>query len=231
MSHLRSCEVSTLYLKNCANSRWILVFLGDWPFISDPYGGTVETSTLPRPVPGCCRRSCEVSTLHLENCANARRVYVFWVINPLFWTPVGYVESSTLPRPVTVSHLRSCEVSNLYLGNCATSRWIHVFWVINPLFLNPMGDGRNVNPSATCPEKTPTFLWRFNSSSWKLCECTSNSRFFGWLTLYFWPLWGNGRNVNPSTTCPGESPTFLWSVNSSSWKLCECTSTLRFLSD
>ena len=52
--------------------------------------------------------------------------------------------------------------------------------------------------------------------------------FFGWLTLYFWPLWGNGRIINPSTTCPGVSSTFLWSFNSSSWNLCECTSRLLF---
>ena len=55
-----------------------------------PHGGTVESSTHPRPVPGSRRRSCEVSTLHLENCANARRIHVFWVINPLFVTPRGY---------------------------------------------------------------------------------------------------------------------------------------------
>ena len=33
--------------------------------------------------------SYEVSTLYLENSANARRIYVFWVINPSFLTPPG----------------------------------------------------------------------------------------------------------------------------------------------
>ena len=110
-------------------------------------GETVESSTLPRPVPGCRRRSCEVSTLNLENCAIARRIHVFWVINPLFLTPVGEtVESSTLPRPVPGCRRRSCEVSTLNLENCAIARRIHVFWVINPLFLTPVGKRWNRQP-------------------------------------------------------------------------------------
>ena len=144
-----------------------------------PLGGTVESSTPPRPVPGSRRRPCEVSTLHLENCANGRRIHVFRVINPLFLTPRGTVESSTPPQPVPGSLRRSCEVSILYLENCANTRRIHVFWVINPLFSTPRGNGRIVNPSTTCPEESSTILWSFNSPPWKLCECTSNSRFLG----------------------------------------------------
>ena len=142
------------------------------------------------------------------------------------------------------------------------------------------GNGTNVKLSTTCPEESPTLLWSFNSSSWKLCDarwiyvfggltlylwplwgtvqtssfprpvpkshrrsCEASTlhlencamhvefTFFEWLTLSFWLLWVNGRNVNPSTTCPEESPTFLRSFNSSSWKLCECTSNSRFLED
>ena len=85
----RSCEFSTIHLENCANARRIHVFWVINPFISDPCGETVEPSTLPRPVPVCRRRFCEVSILYLENCAKARRIHVFRVINPLFLTPVG----------------------------------------------------------------------------------------------------------------------------------------------
>ena len=60
--------------------------------------------------------------------------------------------------------------------------------------------------------------------------CDVEFTFVEWLTLYSWPLWGHGRIFNP-LTCPGESLTYLWSFNSVSWKLCECTSRLRFSSD
>ena len=51
-------------------SGWLTLYF--WPL-----WGRVETSTIPRPVSKSHRRSCEVSTLHLENCANARRIHVF----------------------------------------------------------------------------------------------------------------------------------------------------------
>ena len=54
---------------------------------------TVKSSTPPRPVPGSHWIICEVSALNLKNCANARRIYVFWVINPLFLLLLGTVES------------------------------------------------------------------------------------------------------------------------------------------
>ena len=41
------------------------------------------------PVYGGFWRTCEVSTLYLENCENARRTFIFWVINPLFLTSLG----------------------------------------------------------------------------------------------------------------------------------------------
>ena len=81
--------------------------------------------------------------------------------------------------------------------------------------------------STTCPGESLTPLWSFNSSSWKLCECTSNSRFWVINPSFLTPL-QNGRIVNPCTTCPGESSTFLWSFNSLSWKLCEYTSNSLF---
>ena len=123
---LWSFNSSSWKLCKCtSNSR----FLSDWPFISDHCGKTVELPTLPRPVPGHRRRFSEVSTLHLEICANARQIHVFRVINLYFW----------------------------------------------PLW----GNGRIVNPSTTCPVVSSTFLWSFIFVSWKLCECTLNSRVLG----------------------------------------------------
>ena len=55
--------------------------------------------------------------------------------------------------------------------------------------------------------------------------------FLEWSNLYSWPLWGYSWIVNLSTTCLGESLTYLWSFNSVSWKLCECTSNVRFWVD
>ena len=52
--------------------------------------------------------------------------------------------------------------------------------------------------------------------------------FLEWLTLYSPPLLRYGRIVNLSSTSYVESLTYLWSFNSISWKLCECTSNLRF---
>ena len=55
-----------------------------------PHWGTVESSTPPRPVPGSQPYvPVKVSTLRLENCENACRIHGFWVINPLFLTPLG----------------------------------------------------------------------------------------------------------------------------------------------
>ena len=189
----RSCEVSTLHLENCANARRIHVFLVINPLFLTSMEEMVETSTLPRPVPKSHRRSCEVSTLHLENCAssnsrltlyfsygwnvkfhrlceswklccaffgwltpmhgsristffvnvpvitlpcaNARRIHVFLVINPLFLTSMGeMVETSTLTVPK--SHRRSCEVSTLHPENCANARLTFFGW---PIFLTPVG--------------------------------------------------------------------------------------------
>ena len=121
----------------------------------------------------CRRRPCEVSTLNLENCANARRIYVFLVIIPLFLTPLGYVESSTAPRPLPVSHLHSCEVSTLYLENCANARRIHVFWVINPLFLTPMGE---MVETSTLPQPVPVCCRRSCEVSTHNLENCANAR-------------------------------------------------------
>ena len=143
-----------------------------------PLRGTVESLTYPWPFTWSRWRTCEVSTLYLENCANTRRIYVFWVINPSFLTPPWYkriisfsmtfsvelltclwsfnsvswklcecmpnlrffewltvyfwaprvtVVSSTPPRPVPESQWRTCEVSTLYLENCANACRIYVF--------------------------------------------------------------------------------------------------------
>ena len=130
--------------------------------------GTVESSTHPQPVPESLWRTCEFSTLYLENCANACWNNVFWVINPYFWAPWGTVESLTPPQPVPESRWRTCEFSTLYLENCANACWNNVFWVINPLFLSPMGYRRIVNPSTTCSRKSLTYLRSLNFVPWKL---------------------------------------------------------------
>ena len=98
----------------------------------------------------------------------------FWLINSSFLSPWWSIKSSTRPRPVPGSHLIICEVSALYLENCANACRIYVFWVINLLFLTPPGYGRIVNHSLTCTVESLTYLWSFNSISWKLCECTLN---------------------------------------------------------
>ena len=201
--------------------EWLTLY--SWPLRC-----TVESSSSQRPVPGRIWRTCKVSALYLENCANARWINVFWVINPLFLTPLGTVESSTPPRPVPGSRWRSCEVSTLYLENCAIARRIYVFWVINPLFLTPPGYGRIINLSMTRPCEFQlcisitvrmcvefTFLWLTFYS-------------FLWLTLYSWSLRGYDRIVNLCATFSEESLTYLLSFNSVSWKLCECTSNFCF---
>ena len=154
--------------------------------------------------------------------------FMFFEWLTLYFRPFGgTVESSTLLRPVPGNHrsrLWSLNSSSWKLCKCTSNSR---FRVINPLFLTPRGYGRIFIPSTTCPEESSTILWSFNSSSWKLCECTSNSRFRVINPLFLTPR-GYGRIVNPSTTCPGESSTTLWSFNSSSWKLCEWTSNSRF---
>ena len=165
----RTCEVSTRYLKNCANACWNNVFWVINPLWS-PWGN-VESSTPAWPVPESHWCTCEVSTLYLENCANAHRIYIFELLTLYFWPLRGRVESSTSSRPVPGRRWRTCEVSTRYLKNCANACWNNVFWVINPLFLSPMGYRRIVNPSTTCSGKSLTYLRSLNLVSWKLCEC------------------------------------------------------------
>ena len=45
--------------------KWLTV---NQPFIPNSSEGTIESSTFPRPVPGSHWRTCEVTTLYLENC-------------------------------------------------------------------------------------------------------------------------------------------------------------------
>ena len=89
----------------------------------------------------------------------------------------GTIESSTPPRPAPESPWHVWEVFAQYLENCAIACRNYLFWVINPLFLTPPGYSRIVNHSATCTVESLTYLWSFNSISWKLCECKSNSSF------------------------------------------------------
>ena len=63
--------------------------------------GTVDSTTPLRPVSESHWRTCEVSTLYLESCANAHWIHILWVINPLFLTPLGCGRIVTTPsRPV-----------------------------------------------------------------------------------------------------------------------------------
>ena len=143
------------------------------------------------------------------------------------WPLRGTVKSSASPQPVLGSLWRNREVSTLHFDNCANARQIHVFWVINPLFLTPLGNGRNVNHSTTLSQGVIDVPVKFQLFILKTVRMHVEFTFFEWLTLYFWPLWGYGRNVNSSTTCPGLSMTYLWSFIPVSWKLCECIETDR----
>ena len=131
---------------------------------------------------------------------------------------VATVESPTSLRLIPESRWRNWSFNAAFWQLCectSNSR----FWVFNPLFLTPFHDlSREV---FDVPVKFQLFIL-------KAVWIHDEFMFFEWLTLYFRPFGGNGRIVNPSTTCPGESSTFLWSLNSSSWKLCKCTSNSRF---
>ena len=183
---------------------------------------------------------------------------VFWVVNPLFQTHLenGRIVNLFTTCPAeSMTYLwnfnsvsgKLCEcnycanvrcngriskLSTTYPGKSLTKLKfqccilttvrMHVeftFLVFNPLFLTPFHDlSREV---FDVPVKFQLFIL-------KTVWIHDEFMFFKWLTLYFRPFGGNGRIVNPSTTCPGESSTFLWSLNSSSWKLCKCTSNSRF---
>ena len=65
-----------------------------------------------------------------------------------------------------------------------------------------------VNLFATCPVESLTYLWSFNSVSWKLCEWTWNLRFFEWLALHSWTPWGTVESSTP----PRLAPESLWPV-------------------
>ena len=138
------------------------------------------------------------------------------------------MEASTPPRPVTESHWRSCDVWTLYLENCANARRINVFWVINPLFLTHPGVRYNRQPLHDLSRRVIEVPVKFELRSLKTVQMHVELTFFEWLPLCFWPIWGYGGIVNPSTTCHGQSLTFLWSLNSVSWKLCERTSNYVF---
>ena len=74
---------------------WINVFWVVNSLIPYPCGSTVKLPISPRPVPWSRLRNCEVSTLYLENCANARRIYVFERLTFILDPSGGTVESST----------------------------------------------------------------------------------------------------------------------------------------
>ena len=82
------------------------------------------------------------------------------------------------------------------------------------------------DPLGATPWPVPGSPWRtcedFDSVSWT-CATARWMNFFEWLTLYSWRIWGRVDLVNLSTTCPGESWTYLWSFNSVSWRLCDYT--------
>ena len=138
-SHWRTCEVSALYLENCANACWIYDFCVINPLFLSHIGLTLNR----QPIHNLYRwfvdvpvkfQFCILKTvwMHFEF------TFFEW-LTLYFWDPWGNVELSTHSRPVPESHWRTCEVSALYLENCANACWIDGFWVINPLFLSPMG--------------------------------------------------------------------------------------------
>ena len=148
------------------------------PLFLTPPGATVESSPFPQPVPGSHWRTCKVSIQYLENCANACRIYVCWVINPLFLSPTGTVESSTPPRSVPESRWRICKVSTLCLENCANACWIYVFFEwLTLYFWAPRGTLESSTPPRSVPE-----------SFWRICEvstlCLENCSNACWIYVF-----------------------------------------------
>ena len=144
----------------------------------------VESSTYPQHERGSRWRTCEVSTLYLENWANACRIYVFWVINPLFSRSLGYVESSTPPRPAPRSPWPVWEVWTSYLENCANARRIDVFQVINPLFSTPPGVRYNRQPSRNLYLRVVDVPVNFQLCILKTGQMHVEFTFFEWLTPF-----------------------------------------------
>ena len=115
---------------------------------------TVESSTPPRPVSANHWRTCKVSTLYLEKCPNACRIFMFFErLSLYFWAPRGTVESSTPPRPIPESHWRTCKVSNLYLEKCPNACRIFMFFErLTLYFWAPRGTVESSTPPRPAPE-------------------------------------------------------------------------------
>ena len=105
-------------------------------------GITVESSTPPRPVLESRLRNCGVSTLYEgQNYVNACWNNVFWVINPLFLSPLGYrrIVNPSTTCSWTVLDL-SWEVWTSYLENCANASRSRQTDRLDPLFLTAQTD-------------------------------------------------------------------------------------------
>ena len=88
-------------------------------------GGMVGPSSPPRPVLGSHWRSCEVSTLDLDDCANCTSNLRFLSDEPFHVGPLREWDS-IMGNPSTMytdGHWRSCEVSTLDVERTV---WIHV---------------------------------------------------------------------------------------------------------
>ena len=82
--------------------------------------GTVEWPTPPRPVPVSHWRTCKVSTLYLENCANACCINVFFSDEPFISEP-GYrrtVNPSTTCSWKSLTCMRSLNFVSWKLCEC-----------------------------------------------------------------------------------------------------------------
>ena len=159
---------------------------------------------------------------YLENSANARWIYVFWVVNPLFPTTMGHGRIVNLPMTCPVK-FQLC--SSITLRMCVE----FTCFVINPSFLTPPGTVE----SSTYAQPVPKCRWRACEVSTLYLENCVNARrsyVFWVISPLFLTLRGYGRNVNLSTTYPVESWMYLWSFFVS-WKLCKYTSNLCFLSN
>ena len=125
----------------------------------------IKSTTFPGPVPGSHWRACEVSALYLANRANACWINFFWVINPLFLSPLGYCR---IDNPYT-----TCPGESLtFLWSFSSVSWKLCEWMlklrflmINPLFLSPLRYRRIANLFTTCPEESLPYLWSFSSVS------------------------------------------------------------------
>ena len=175
-------------------SEWLILY--SWPLRC-----TVESSSSSQPVPGRIWRTCKVSALYLENCANERWINVFWGVNPSFLTPLGYsriVSPSTTCAGGSLTYLWSFNFVSLKTvrmhGEFTFFEWLTLYSYPH------RGQGRIVNLSMTrrCEFQLCISITVRMCVEFRFLWLTLYS--FLWITHYSWPLRGYDRIVNLCAT-------------------------------